>query len=133
MYRTRKATLHTEEVNTCSHNLRHSIGVDVRPYKLKIHELLALEIIQRNYRSRPLIRQREEMHIPRGERLRIISGKRRIFPLQMTLDTQEVALGGVMPKATLDDINKIKAVRMAKKKKSHTTTKNVLHAIAAGS
>jgi hypothetical protein len=42
--------------------------------------LLALEIIQRNYRSRPLIRQREEMHIPRGERLRIISGKRRIFP-----------------------------------------------------
>jgi hypothetical protein len=41
---------------------------------------LALEIIQRNYRSRPLIRQREEMHIPRGELLRFISGKRRIFP-----------------------------------------------------
>jgi hypothetical protein len=42
----------------------------------------------------------------------------------MTLDTQEVALGGVMPKATLDDINKIKAVRMAIKK-SHTTTKKM--------
>ena len=85
-------------------------------------KLLALEIVQRNYRSRPLIRQREEMHIPRGEHLRIISGKRRIFPLQITLDTQEVALGGVMPKATLDDIYKILAVRMAIKK-SHTTTK----------
>ena len=77
-----------------------------------------MEIIQRNYRSRPLIRQREEMHIPRGERLRIISGKRRIFPLQITLDTQEVALGGVMPKATLDDIYKILAVRMAIKNRT---------------
>ena len=94
-------------------------------------KLLALEIVQRNYRSRPLIRQREEMHIPRGELLRFISGKRRIFPLQITLDTQEVALGGVMPKATLDDINKIKAVRMAIKKIAHYY-KNVLHAIAAG-
>ncbi len=69
--------------------------------------MLVLEIIQRNYRSRPLIRQREEMHIPRGERLRFISGKRRIFfPPSITLDIQEVALGGVMPKATLDDIYK---------------------------
>jgi hypothetical protein len=73
------------------------------------------------------------MHIPRGEHLRIISGKRRIFPLQITLDTQEVALGGVMPKATLDDINKITAVRMAIKKIAHYYKKNVLHAIAAGS
>ncbi len=48
----------------------------------------------------------------------------------MTLDTQEVVLGGVMPKATLDDINKIKAVRFAIKNR---TKKNVLHAIAAGS
>jgi len=51
----------------------------------------------------------------------------------MTLDTQEVALGGVMPKATLDDINKIKAVRMAIKKNRTLLQKNVLHAIAAGS
>ena len=51
----------------------------------------------------------------------------------MTLDTQEVALGGVMPKATLDDINKITAVRMAIKKIAHYYKKNVLHAIAAGS
>jgi hypothetical protein len=62
------------------------------------------------------------MHIPRGSIYDSFLVKEGFFPLQITLDAQEVVLGGVMPKATLDDIYKILAVRMAIKK-SHTTTK----------
>jgi hypothetical protein len=95
--------------------------------------VLALEIIQRNYRSRPLIRQREEMHIPRGERLRIISGKRRIFP--PSNNPRHTRSGSRRGHAKGDPRRhkQNKGSSHGDKKKSHTTTKNVLHAIAAGS